>query len=112
MDNNILTIQLKPSYSSTAESMGFNLQTDEIDSEAVLFNQGLDIDEMEVEVGEEFKISSQFENGIVSCEENNYKLIAKDENGRVKTTENEISIFLEPGKYLFHDDGITIEKIT
>ena len=112
MENNILTIQLKPSYGSTAESMDYNPEVDEIDSESVLFKQGLDIDEIEVEIGEKFKISSQFESGIVSCEEINYKLITKDSDGRMMTTENEESLILEPGTYLFHEDGTTIEKIS
>lgn len=36
MDSNILIIQLKPSYYTTAKSLGYNLETDEISNESIL----------------------------------------------------------------------------
>lgn len=112
MCTNDLIIQLNPSYRSAAESIGYNLEPEEMNNEAVLYQQGIDTDEIGIEPGEKFKITSEYESGSVSCEEINYKLIKKDFNGIIETIENEKYLFLEPGKYLFHPDGITIEKLS
>ena len=107
-----LIIQLLPSYDSTAEAHGYDASNDDADGEAITFLQGNDIDQIEVEPGQRFEISIDFENGTIDCDEINYRLIKKNDLGQEETIEETSQIILEPGEYQFHNDGITISEIS
>ena len=95
---NILIVQLLP----LAES----------DSEADLFEQGMNIDEIEIKPGEKFKIPEDHEHGTIDCEFVKYKLITWNEFSHVEEIiENEDVLVLVPGIYLFENDGITIKRL-
>ncbi len=75
------------------------------------YQRGVDIDTMEVEPGETFVIDKKFE-GSISCEEENYIFWDRDQfTNQKEQAEPDDAYFLRPGSYLFHDDGITIEKL-
>ena len=114
MEDTVLEIQLFPSFNSTAKNMGYDLETDDVDSDAVGFQQGADIDVLTVEAGEKFEITADFENGSISNEDRIYKVMKNvffGDREKKMILESEDEIVLEPGKYLFHADGITIEEI-
>ncbi len=76
-----------------------------------LYQQGFDIDYIEVEPGETFKIDRKFQ-GTISCDDEQYIFRDKDEfTGRGEEQERAETYLLTPGSYRFHQDGITIEKL-
>ena len=76
-----------------------------------LYQQGFDIDTMEVEPGETFKIDKKYQ-GSVSCEDEHYIFWDREEfTDRKELVEGEDTYLLRPGSYLFHEDGVTIEKL-
>jgi len=107
-----------PSYKETVRKLGYDFESDDINNDEVLFQQGFNTIEIEVNPGTEFTISQKFEQGYVSCEETKYKLIDKT----LDNTDNELflggneeeedELFLYPGKYFFNGDGIIIEKLS
>lgn len=111
-----LEILITPSYQSTRESMGYS-EDDNYNDDAVLFQQGYDMNVMLVNPGEKFKIKKDF-GGQVNCEETQYKFIKlKDEwdeepdewDGDYREQGEPIDLLT--GKYKFLEDGITIEEI-
>ena len=108
-----LEILITPSYESTRDSMDFSEYHD-YDGDAVLFQQGYDMDAMEVEPGGDFEIEEDFQ-GQVNCEETQYKLIKLKEEWEDEWDEEDYTkgepISLRPGNYKFLEDGITIEEI-
>lgn len=102
MNKNILRVQLIPQI-SFGEDFGD-------DDNAALFQQGFDIKEFEVELGKTFTIADRFEEGRISCEEINYVLIKINMEGRKETVRDAV-LLLDPGKYLFREDGLTIEEL-
>jgi hypothetical protein len=108
-----LKILITPSYESTRDSMDFS-EDDDYDGEAVLYQQGYDMDVIVVEPGEDFEIEEDF-GGQISCEETQYKLIKiKEECEDEWDGEDYIAgepISLRPGNYRFLEDGMTIEEI-
>ncbi len=111
-----LEIIITPSYESTRNSMAFS-EDDDYDGDAVLFQQGYDMDVMEVEPGDTFEIDDDCK-GQVNCEETQYKLIKVKEEWEEEPNEWDEDyiagepISLRPGNYKFLEDGITIEETT
>lgn len=103
-----LEILITPSYESTRDSMDFS-EDDDYDGDAVLYQQGYDMDVIEVEPGDDFEIEEDF-GGQISCEETQYKLIKIKEEWEDDYIAGE-PISLRPGNYRFLEDGITIEEI-
>ena len=115
METKNLIIQLFPTYESIAKTHGLDPNNDDADGDAIGALQGNDIVEIECEPCDQFEITStDFEFGNIFCDEIDYKLIKKDFNGTKEIIEKDIEkyIRLEPGKYLFHTDGITIEQLS
>lgn len=111
-----LKILITPSFESTRDSMGFS-EDEDYNSDAVLFQQGYDMDVLEVESGEKFKINKKFK-GQVNCEETQYKFIKLKDEWEEEPDEWDDdyqqegeAINLYPGYYKFLDDGITIQQI-
>jgi hypothetical protein len=114
MNIDILTIQLTPSFRSTAEKIGFDFDGMDIEAnhDAILFQQGFDIVVVEFKPGEKLKIPIEIESAIISCDETSYKLVAKEFEGKMEILiEGEDTIDLTPGEYLFHNDGRRIERL-
>jgi hypothetical protein len=111
-----LEILITLSYESTRDSMDFS-EDDDYDGDAVLFQQGYDMDVMVVEPGDEFEIEEDF-GGQINCEETQYKLIKLKEEWEEEADEWDEDYYragepinLRPGNYRFLEDGITIEEI-
>jgi hypothetical protein len=112
----ILEILIKPSYDSTRKSMGIS-KNEDYDSDSVLFQQGYDIFPLNIEQGEKFKIKKNF-TGHIDCEETQYKIINikkewedDEDNWEDDYYQEGDPITLQPGKYRFMEDGISIEEI-
>jgi hypothetical protein len=104
-----LEILITPSYESTRDSMDFS-ENDDYYGDAVLFQQGYDMDVMEVEPGDTFEIEEDF-GGQISCEETQYKFIKIKEEWDEENYLAGEPISLRSGNYKFLEDGITIEEI-
>ncbi|RAU81880.1 hypothetical protein [Pontibacter arcticus] len=111
-----LIVQLKPSYTATARNRGYNLDEEESNDYDIMFSQGFNIDEIEVEPGEEFTISRDFESGSINCEETKYTYVKKryedDEEEWDDDRSDEDWIVLGPGRYKFENDGNTIIQLS
>ena len=97
-----LEIQLSPRNGSASED-------DDDNWEADAYQHGMDYDTMEVEPGEEFTIPKNL-TASVNCDETPYVLQKKDHRGHPETERGHGDLFLNPGRYLFHADGLTIER--
>ena len=81
-----------------------------------MFQQGFDMDVLEVEPGETFTIEEETK-GQIDCSEIQYKFIRKKQEWETEDDlwledyENEDNIELTPGEYMLLEDGITIEEI-
>lgn len=110
-----LEIIIKPTFDSTRDSMDYS-EDDDFDSDAVLFQQGYDMDFMDVEPGDSFTINEGY-TGEIDSSEVNYKLISpKDKfNEFLDDEEDERGpgtlLELKPGTYILLDDGIRIKRI-
>ena len=90
--------------------MGYE-EGDDYDSDAVLFQQGFDMQEMEVKAGEKFTISQDWEKGQLNCEGEMFTLKKKspyDEHFEI--IESDEVIHFGKGKYIFKKDGVTFEQ--
>lgn len=111
-----LEILIKPSFESTRNSMGYSEEED-YNSDAVLFQQGYNIDIIKVEADDNFQIEGNYE-GHINCNKTQYKYVKlkdewDDELGDWEDYyEPGASITLSPGTYKFLDDGITIQQIS
>lgn len=111
----ILEILIEPSFESTMKEMGISPDED-YNSDGILFQQGYNMSNLEIEPREKFKIKKNTK-GQIDCSETPYKLIRKKEECETEEDfwddeyENEDSITLAPGKYKFLEDGITIEEL-
>lgn len=72
-----------------------------------LFQQGYNTSIINVKAGEIFEISDDFEKGYIDCDGELMILRYKDEDFEEEYESYE-QIVLEPGKYKFLEDGITI----
>lgn len=104
-----LEIIIIPDFESTRDSMGF-YEGDDYNEDAVLFQQGYDMDNMAVEAGDDFEIEEGYK-GQISCEAISYKLVGGDEWDEDAYMEPDY-LDLFPGRYRFNEDGITIERLT
>jgi len=117
---NTLKILLKPSYAATAEKLGYDNDDSYAHADDILFQIGYDMVEIEVSQGDVFTISTEFEEGTVSLEDVNYKIMSvkngdqgDDEDEFEDNYESDLNyLILSPGIYKFHNDGITIEKVS
>jgi hypothetical protein len=73
------------------------------------YQQGMDIDSFNVGIGEKFRIDSDYV-GWVENDDSKYKLVKKNSRGGFDTLDDTDHLDLEPGNYLFHNDGETIEQ--
>ena len=80
------------------------------DGESEGIQQGRDIDSFSVMKGERFKTESQFTSWVEN-DEKKYKLVKRIPHGSFETLDTSNHLDLEPGNYLFHDDGVTIEQL-
>jgi hypothetical protein len=103
-----LSILIKPSFNSTLSDMGYE-QNDDYDSDAVLFQQGFDMDYIEVEPGETFQIDDEYQ-GFIDTEEVKIKYIDKKEE-KIIIRDYSDEIILEKGTYLYYLNEMKIEKI-
>jgi hypothetical protein len=97
----MLEIQLSPRQGYTDE--------DDDDWEATGTQYGMDYNSMEVEPGEDFTIDKNL-NASVNCDDTRYVLRKTDRFGP-QTVRGEGDLFLKPGRYHFHEDGFTIERL-
>ena len=111
MVENVLTIILKPNYYSTAENMGFDIENEEINDDAVLFQQGFETEELEIEPNEIFVIQEDFE-ATIDNENFEYEVVSIFEGERNVISFYEPQITLHPGKYLFQSNGKTIQFLS
>lgn len=107
---NNLTIFIRPTYLSTVESMGFDLETESVNENAVLHEQGYNTEEVEVECREKFDIPVDFE-GIIDCSNTNYKITILNMSNINERAEFKDSMTFEAGKYIFNSDGLTIQQL-
>ena len=99
---------LMPSFADTAQSMGFE-DLDDVDQDAVLFQQGCETEIIEVEPGDEFDIPFNSDFGDVQTEGHDpLKLMGKDFMDEMEIKQDGYELRLYPGKYLFHEDGESI----
>ena len=111
-----IQILLKPSFEKTRSELGFD-ENEDYNNDAVLFQQGYNIEILEVSPGEKFKIGKNYESGHLENSEDIYKLILKNdmdfedekEYWEEKNRESESIIFYK-GKYLLREDGVTFEQ--
>jgi hypothetical protein len=73
-------------------------------------SDGMDVDSFSVMKGERFTIDPQY-HSWVDNDEGKYKLVIKNSHASFRLLDNTIRIDLEPGDYLFHEDGVTIEQL-
>ena len=111
MDENSVIIQLKPSLDSTISEMEYDLN-DDIDSDAILYQQGYNMQLMEIYPGGEFEIDRCFEAGYLDCQNKRYELITIDLNKERFFVEESNMLKFPPGNYFFHEDGSTIEQLS
>lgn len=105
-------IFLIPSLFSTIRNMGIEDDYDEdMDWEAVSFQQGWDIESIKISSGETFTIDDNWEKAVLDCEGNTYILIKKLPWGESEVLESDDKIHFEMGEYLFHEDGKTFELL-
>jgi hypothetical protein len=108
-----LEILITPSYESTRDSMDFS-EYDDYDGDAILFQQGYDMDVMEVQPGDDFEIEDDCK-GQVNCEEIQYNFMKIKEEWEGECDEGDYHagepINLRPGNYKFLEDGMTIKEI-
>jgi len=99
-----------PNFNQTRKGLGFE-EHEDYDSDAVRFQQGYDIQQIDVEPGEKFSISRKWESAQVQCEGREIKFITKNEWGDEDIEENNEQIELGAGAFLFYEDGVTIKKL-
>ncbi|HTE01820.1 MAG TPA: hypothetical protein VK668_21170 [Mucilaginibacter sp.] len=106
-----LKILLKPSYRATAAKLG--LDPDGVyENDRILFQQGYDMTEIEVNPGRIFSISERFEHGEISFDDVKYILLDEEQDefeDEFDEMDND-GLILKPGNYIYHSDGITIEQ--
>ncbi|MGA3013448.1 MAG: hypothetical protein ABSD71_05380 [Bacteroidales bacterium] len=73
-------------------------------------SDGMDIDSFRVMKGERFE-TDPHNKSWVDNDEGKYKLVIKNSHASFRLIDNSIQIDLEPGNYLFHADGVTIEQL-
>ena len=99
---------LMPSFAETAQSLGFD-DLDDADQDAVLFQQGCEMEIIEVEPGDEFDIPFDSDFGDVQTEgRETLKLMAKDFMDEMEISQQGYEIRLYPGKYLLDEDAESI----
>lgn len=84
-------------------------EDDEDTWEAGAVASGFDYDSMEAEPGEDFTIPRDL-NASVNCDNTPYVLRKTDRFGP-QTVHGDGDLFLKPGRYRFHADGLTIERL-
>jgi glutamine phosphoribosylpyrophosphate amidotransferase len=106
-----LLIEIRPSYSDMARSLGYDNEGEEINADHVLIEQGSNTDFREIKPGERFKIDTDKMEAQIKTNGNKYKPLCKFEYESFFDSfyESDDIITLKSGEYLFHEDGITIE---
>ena len=113
-----IQILLKPSFEKTRSELGFD-ENEDYNNDAVLFQQGYNIEILEISPGEEFNIGLNHENGYLDNSEDKYKLIFKkneeewdgENDDWEEENRNSESIIFYQGNYILNEDGVTFEKI-
>ena len=110
MQQNLL-IEIRPSYSDMARSLGYDTEGEEINDDHVLVEQGSNTDYIEIKPGDKFRIDADKMEADIITNGNKYKPLCKFEYEPFLDSfyESNDIITLDSGEYLFHEDGITIE---
>lgn len=95
---------IKPTFDNVREDLGYD-EFEDIDEDAIMFQQGYDGDVMEVEDGESFEISEGYLANIM--DEEPYYMLCEIFEG--EWDKEEIYDDLEPGRYSL--DGNVIKRI-
>jgi hypothetical protein len=105
-----LNIELIPDVEIEAERLGFDdLDGDDINITQLYFEQGLEIDYMEVSPGETFTIPLNYK-GKINNSESLYEIVS-NHSGRVAFIEDGLIIMLGPAELIFEKDGKTIREL-
>ena len=102
------TITYLPDYMETQREMGYDEHYD-IDSDAVLYQQGYNMLHLLVESGDTFKIKRKHTQATFQCDGNRIRLFS--EHPMFDEIVDEDAIGLEPGEYKLSDDGKSIERL-
>ena len=106
-----MRLLLMPPFADTAKDLGFQ-DLGDVDEDAVLHQQGYDMDIVEVEPGEEFEVPKNSDFGDAQVDgENVLKLIGKNFMDEDEIILEDSEIRLTPGKYRFDEDGESIYLI-
>lgn len=103
METKILTLQITP-----VRRLNFN---NDFGGDDNLIQEGLYVDEIDVESGEDFIISKGFEGRFID-DDSQYKVIHWTYDGRKELEYSNDFPVLVSGRYKFNDDGITIEQLS
>ena len=76
-----------------------------------MYEQGLGIDELDIEPNEKFTITEDFD-ATIENEKLIYKVISRVDNEMFETSNYDNIITLDTGKYLLQSDGKTIELLS
>ena len=108
-----LLIQTKPRFYPLALRMGYDIENGDINEAHVLHQQGIEIENEELEPGERFKLNTDERETYIITNGNQYKPFCKFEYQSFYDSflESDYIITLESGEYLFHEDGITLEFV-
>ena len=108
-----IEIMLIPSLLSTIKNMGIDQDEydEDVDCDAISYQQGYDIDSMEIAPGEKFTIDENWEKAVFDCAGETYFLIMRLPSGEPEVNEFDHVIHFGQGKYLFHEDGKTFEVL-
>lgn len=97
-----------PDYAETQREMGYD-DHDDVDSDAVLFQQGYNMRHLLVEPGDTFEIKREHRQATFQCDGNSVCLFS--DHPAFDEVIDEDAIGLEPGKYKLSDDGKSIERL-
>lgn len=106
-------IQTKPRFYSLALRMGYDIENGDINEAHVLHQLGKEIENFEFSPGERFIIEDDKSETYIITNGNQYKPLCKFEfcSFLESFLESDYIINLEPGEYLFHKDGMTLEFV-
>ncbi|EDM44942.1 hypothetical protein SCB49_02439 [unidentified eubacterium SCB49] len=102
------TITYSPDFDQTRQDMGYDVH-DDYDNNAVLYQQGYNMRNFTIEAGETFKIKREQSRATFQCDGTRIRLFAV--HPMFDEIEDEDNISLEPGKYILHLDGKSIERL-
>ncbi len=108
-----IEILLIPSQLSTLQNMGFEEDeyNEDMHDEAISYQQGWDIESMDMNPGETFTIDENWEKAVFDCEGETYIMVTRLPSGEPEAIEADDRIQFGNGKFKFHEDGKTFELL-